>query len=109
MVNRSIFNEYEVLGKEEWDTNNHVHTHVRFRIFNKYFLLSKTIAPDHGEWEAMIFPATHTGEIVCSIELWVVRSEDEDGINIDTTIKDFVDGGIYEYDDGLWEVYGECS
>ena len=89
-------------GKVTHDSMDSVNsTQIIFSIGNKYFVASQVSETDHGDYETMIFPSTHEGQILSYLELWVVRGFE----NVYDTIQNFSDGGNYEYD----ELYGEYS
>jgi len=52
----------------------------------EYFLASRIIAIDHGDWETMLFPADEEGEILDWGEIYSIRGWEK----IDTTVSAYI-------------------
>ena len=60
-------------------------------ITTRYFVASRVIAHDHGDWETMIFPANEEGEITDYLDLWSTRGYEEIGQTV-LNWTNFMDG-----------------
>ena len=63
-------------------------------ISGRYFIVSKAIANDHGDWETLVFPSNKEGKIESWLEVYSMKGDEP----IVKTVEDFAIKGECKWD-----------